>query len=240
MSSIEDAVTYPMESDDWIVTVLIGGVLSLLGFLIIPMFIVYGYLIRAIRANLEGEPEPPTFGDYGGLIVDGIKAFVVGLVYMIIPMVVFFLTVGTSIMAMVGGGDAGAAAGLGTLLVGMLATFVLALIFGYLAVVGIVNLAKEDQLGAAFDIDTIRSVGFSSDFAVPWLISVGVFVAISFITGILNIIPFLGALVGVFLNFYGLIVAANLWADGFLAASEDGGDGSEGSGQTGGVDETPV
>lgn len=235
MASIEEAVTYPTESDDWIVTVLIGGVMLFLSFLIIPAFIAYGYLVRAIRANLEGEPEPPTFGDWGELIVDGLKVFVIGLVFMIIPMVVMFATVGTAVVAIVSGGEAGAAAGLGTLMLGMLATFVLSLIFGYFAVVGIVNFANEGNVGAAFDVGTLRSVGINGDFAVPWLLSVVVFLAVGLITGVLNIIPFLGALIGVFLNFYALIVASTLWADGYLAATDaDGGSGrSE-------VEETPV
>lgn len=226
MSSIEDALTYPTESDDWIVTVVIGGFMLLLSVFLIPAFIAYGYLVRAIRSNLEGEPEPPTFGDWGELIVDGLKVFVVGIVYMIVPLIVMFVTVGGFVVGVATGSDAGAAAGIGTLLLGMLATFVLALLFGYFAVVGIVNFAKEDRLGAAFDFGTIRAVGFDGDFAVPWLISVGVFFGVSIIVGILNIVPGLGALVGVFLNFYALIVAANLWADGYLAAS----DGDEASG----------
>lgn len=228
MSSIEDAITYPTESDDWIVTVLIGGVLSFLGFLIIPVFIVYGYLVRAIRANLEGEPEPPTFGDWGELIVDGLKVFVIGLVYMIVPLIVMFVTVGASVAAMLTGGEAATAAGIGTLIVGLLATFVLGLIFGYFAVVGIVNFTHEDRFGAAFDFGTLRDVGFDSDFAVPWLVAVGLFLAVSIIVNVLNIVPGLGALVGVFLNFYVLIVASNLWADGYLAAS----DGDDVAGQT--------
>lgn len=235
MSSIEDALTYPMESDDWIVTVLIGGVMLLLSFLLIPAFIAYGYLVRAIRASLEGEPEPPTFGDWGELIVDGLKVFVVGFVYMLIPMVVMFLTVGTAMVAIFTGGDAGAAAGAGTLIIGMLASFVLALVFGYFAVVGIVNFAHEGRFGAAFDIGTLKDVGIDSDFAVPWLMAVAVFFGVSIITGVLNLIPLLGAIIGIFLNFYALIVAANLWADGFLAASE----GSDASGRAG-VEETSV
>ncbi|WP_254838258.1 DUF4013 domain-containing protein [Natronomonas marina] len=235
MSSIEDAITYPTESDDWIVTVLIGGVMLLLSFLVIPAFIAYGYLVRAIQSNLDGEPEPPTFGDWGELIVDGLKVFVVGLIYMLIPLAVLGFTVGTAIIALLTGSDAGAAAGFGTLMVGLLVGFVLSLIFGYLAVVGIVNFVHKDSFGAAFDVGTIREVGFDSDFAVPWLISVGVFLAAGLVAGVLNIIPFLGGLVGVFLNFYALIVAANLWADGYLAATG----GGDGSGQAG-VEQTPV
>lgn len=224
MSSIEDAITYPTESDDWIVTVLIGGIMLLLSFLLIPAFIAYGYLVRAIRANLEGEPEPPTFGDWGELIVDGLKVFVVALIYMIVPIIVMFVTVGLSMAAILTGGEAGAVAGLGGLLVGMLVTFALALVFGYFATVGIVNLAVEDRFGAAFDVGTLRSVGFDSDFVVPWLVALGVFIAVAVVVSVINlVVPPLGGLVGVFLNFYALIVAANLWADGYLAAS-DGGD----------------
>ena len=235
MAMVEEALTYPTESDDWIVTVLIGGVLSLLSFLIIPLFIVYGYLVRAIRANLEGEPEPPTFGDWGTLVVDGIKVTVVWMIYMIVPLLVFFFTLGTSIVAILGGGDAGATAGFGTLIVGMIATLVLALVFGYFAVVGIVNLAKEDSFGAAFDLGAIKSVGLDGDYALPWLISVGIFMGISVITNIFNFIPGLGFIVGLFLNFYGLIVASKLWADGFTAAT----DGGEAGGQPE-VEETPI
>jgi hypothetical protein len=231
MVAVEEALTYPTESDDWIVTILIGGILTPLTLGIIPS----GYLLRAIRANLDGEPEPPTFGDWGELFVDGLKVLVVYLVYMIIPFLIFVFTVGTAVFAILTGGDAGAAAGLGTIVLGGLASLVLSFVFGYFAVVGIVNLAKEEELGAAFDVDTIKDVGLDGDFAVPWLVSVGVFFGISIVTNVLNIVPGLGALVGLFLNFYGLVVASTLWADGFVAAT----DGGEAGPQTG-VEETPV
>lgn len=216
MSSIEDALTYPTESDDWIVTVIIGGVLFLLSILIIPMFLVYGYLIRAIRSSLDGEPEPPTFGDWGELLVDGIQAAVIVFLYMLIPLIVMFVTIGGAIMAIATGSEAGAATGLGGLMVGMLVTFLLMLFFGYLSAVGIVNFAHEDRFGAAFDFGTIRDVGFDSDFAVPWLVSVGVFL----VAGIVSNIPVIGFIVGVFVNFYALTVAANLWAGGFTDATD--------------------
>lgn len=214
MTSIEDAITYPMESDDWIVTVLIGGVLSLLSVLIVPMFLVAGYVVRAIRANLEGEPEPPAFGDWGELFVEGLKAVVIGFIYMLIPFIVMGFTVGTAMMAMVTGGEAGAAAGLGGLMVGMLVSFVLFVAFGYLSAVALVNFAREERFGAAFDFGVVRDVAFDGDFAVAYLISIAVFIA----AGLVNVVPIVGALIAVFANFYAAIVAANLWADGFTTA----------------------
>jgi len=101
----------------------------------------------------------------------------------------------------------------------VLVPFVLLLVFGYFATVGVVNFAHEDSFGAAFDFGTIEDVGLSGDFAVPWLISVGIFIGVSIVTGFLNIIPFLGTIIGAFLNFYAFIVASNLWADGYLESS---------------------
>lgn len=214
MASIEDAVTYPMEDDDWIVTVLIGGVLSLLSFLIVPLFLVAGYVVRAIRASLAGEPEPPSFGDWGELLVEGLKAVVIGFVYMLIPFAVMVVTVGTAVVAMATGGEGGVAAGLGGMMLGMLVSFVLFVIFGYLSAVALVNFAREERFGAAFDFGVVRNVAFDGDFAVAYLISIAVFIA----AGLVNVVPFVGALIAVFANFYAAIVAANLWADGFTQA----------------------
>lgn len=192
-------------------TVLVGGVLTLLSVLIVPAVLVYGYVVRALRANLEGEPEPPTFGDWGELLVDGVKASVILLAYMLVPLVVMFVTVGGAVTAMATGGEMAPAMGAGSMTAGMLLTLVLAVAFGYLSAVGLVNFAREERLGAAFDADVIRDVGLDADFAVPWLLSVVVFVAAS----LLNVVPLVGALLSAFTGFYAWIVATRLWPDGF-------------------------
>lgn len=211
-----------MESDEWIPTVLIGGVLSLLSFLVVPIFLVSGYVVRTIRANLDDEPEPPTFGDWGDLLVDGLKATVIGFIYMLVPFVVMSVTIGGAVLAMATGGDAGAVAGIGGMMVGMLLSFLLFVLFGYLSAVAVVNFARVGTLGAGFDLGVIKDVGFDTDFVVPYLLSIAVFVAVNLV----NVIPFVGSLVAVFASFYAAIVAANLWADGFTQAL-DGSDPQE-------------
>lgn len=228
MTSIEDAVTYPMEHDDWLKTILIGGLLSLFSFLIVPILLVYGYVVRAIRRSLEGDPQPPVFDDWGTLAVDGLQAVVILIVYMIVPAIVGAVTVGGSIAAIAGGGRAGAAAGFAGVVLSALLTFVVTLVFGYVAVAAIVNFAREGTLGAGFAFDTIKSVIFHREYAVAWLLSVGIFIVTGLVTGVLNVVPFLGTIVGVFVGFYAQIVAANLWAGGFSAATGDGGVGSAG------------
>lgn len=58
---------------------LIGSMLSILGFLIFPLVFVYGYSIRLGRAAARGDSEPPSFDDLGGLAKDGAVLMRIGL-----------------------------------------------------------------------------------------------------------------------------------------------------------------
>jgi hypothetical protein len=218
---IDDAFTYPTNRDDWLTTVLIGGVLTFLSFLILPMFPVYGYLLRVIRGTIDGDDQPPAFDEWGDLFVEGLQAWLIGLAYMVIPLVVGGVLVGGSLVAMVTGGRAGAGVGAAGFLVGFLLTTVLALVFGYLAVAGIVRFAEAERIGAAFDVDGVRSLATDADFAVAWVVSlVGILVA-----GVIAGIPLVGWLAAPFAYFYAIAVAGRLWGGGTLEATD--GDATE-------------
>ncbi|WP_248896322.1 DUF4013 domain-containing protein [Haloplanus halobius] len=155
---IERVVTYPTNSDEWIKTVAIGGVLALLSVFIVPAFLLYGYLLRVLRAGIAGTDEPPAFDDWGTLLREGVVAFVVMLLYQLIPLAVLFLTVGGSVAAIGTGTETGAGVGVVGLLGGLALSTLLALVFGYLMLIGPTNYAHETTFGAAFDIDVLRSV----------------------------------------------------------------------------------
>ncbi|GCF13081.1 hypothetical protein Harman_10160 [Haloarcula mannanilytica] len=225
MESIEETLTYPMEDDDWTVTVLIGGVLSLLSFLIVPGFLVYGYLVRAVRERADGATQPPAFEDWGELLVDGVKAWVIGLVYMLVPLIVFGVTVGGSLFAMATGTRAGAGAGLAGLLGGLAISFVLSLVFGYVATAAIIHFACTGELGAGFDFGTLRKLALSPEYATPWLVSIALFIAANVVVNLFNVIPFIGSLIAAvlspFASFYMVVVATDLWAGGYNAALDE-------------------
>lgn len=167
---LEDTFTYPTEHESWIKTVLIGGVLTFLSFLILPLFIVQGYVIRVIRTSIDGASSPPEFDGWGELLVDGLKAWVIGIVYMLIPILVAVLTIGGSMGALATGGRMGTAVGFAGMLGGLTITTGFALVFGYVAVAAIVNFAHEGQLGAGFDVDQLKTLVLDSEFALAWLI----------------------------------------------------------------------
>ena len=57
----------------------------------ILMVFASGYIYDVIKYGIEGRSELPEFSDIKGLLVKGLRAFVVGLVYSILPMILFFL-----------------------------------------------------------------------------------------------------------------------------------------------------
>lgn len=199
---------------------MIGGVLTFFAFLLIPLFAVQGYLLRVIRTSIDGESRPPEFDDWGALVVKGLKAWLIGVVYMLVPAIVAFVTIGSAIAAMVTGSQAGAAAGLAGLFGGLALTVVLSLTFGYLAVAAIVLFAREGEFGAAFDVEQLRDLAFNTDYAVAWVVSVVVFL----VAGVVASVPLVGFVLGPFASFYAVMVAGRLWAGGYVdAMGVDGG-----------------
>lgn len=216
---IETLATYPMESDDWLLTILVGGVMALLSFLVVPWFVISGYMVRAIRAGMDGAAEPPVFDEWGELLREGLVAGIIGLVYQIIPLAVFVVFVGSSLLAFLTGSEAGAGFGLLGLFGGFFLWWVLSLVFGYVGLAGIANYAREGTFGAGFDTGTIVEVATSGDYALAWAYVVVLNIVAGVVVGVLNVVPFLGAIVGVFVSFYALVIAGWLLGDGFAAAT---------------------
>jgi len=223
---LEWVVKYPMNSDDWIKTVLIGGVLTLASIFIVPAFLVYGYTLRVLRAGMAGEENPPIFDDWGDLLKEGVVAFVIVLIYQLIPLIVMAVTVGGSIAAMATGTEAGAGVGLVGLFGGLALSTLLALVFGYVTLIGLANYAHEGTFGAAFDFGVIRTVATDADYAIPWLYGVGLLIGAAVVASILGVVPIIGAIAGVFVTFYGQIAAGWVWGKGFGDATGLGGEAS--------------
>lgn len=214
MAELGDVITYPTEGDNWLVTTFIGGVLLFFSFLLIPMFLVYGYLVRVIRTVTADEAEPPSFDDWGSMLVEGLQAWIIGLIYLLIPLIVGAVTIGGSIAAMATGSDVGAAAGIGGSLVGLAVTVLLTIVFGYVSAAAVVNFAREERFGAGFEVDTLKQVVLTDDFVVAWLLTIVLFIVAS----VVNVIPLIGWVLAPFVAFYAASVAANLLGDGFAQA----------------------
>lgn len=214
---LSDALYYPTRSDDALMTVLIGGVLTMLSILLIPVFFVFGYFLRVLERTVEGVDEPPKFDEWGDLFKNGLLAFLVTVVYYLIPILAFAVLGGLG--ALTGSGDLAAAGGL----LAVLVSGVLFVALTYVYPAAMTNFARTGSVGDAFAFGEISDVVLSSDYFVAWLLGFVIFVAGFMLVGVLSLIPVLGTIVGLFVNFYIQVAAYRVFGTAFRQATESTG-----------------
>jgi hypothetical protein len=215
----QEALEYPRNDENWVRTVLIGSVLALTSFLFVPALALLGYYTRVLRGSMAGGDQPPVFDEWGDLLVDGAKAFVVTFVYLLIPAIIFSIAVGGVVMAAVfGNGELGVGSILGAF-AGFAVSGVVFLLVWYAVPAALANYARTGNIGSGFAFSELRPALTSGKYAMPWAIALGVFIAAGIVVGILNVVPFVGFILALPVNFYAAVVAFKLYGDGFEDAT---------------------
>ena len=225
-----ESLTYLKDSEDAFKTVFVGGILLVLGFLIVPTVTVVGYLMRVLRRTSAGDGAAPTFGGTDDLVEmtkEGIPGFVVAFVYSIIPAIIIGVMFGGAVLSFVLGDASGSDGfiGLGALLVGGLLGIALGLVAAYVTPAALANVAERGTIGSGFALGELRPVLLSGAYATGWLTAFAVLVVGGIVAGVLNVVPGLGTVLGVFVQFYFLVAAyyvvGKTWAR-VKAARKDG------------------
>ena len=206
---ITESLNYLRESDDWVKTLLIGGVLGLLSVLLVPVFTIYGYLMRVLRIRMEGDDDVPVFDDWSEMTVDGVKAFAISFVYGIVPAVLASVFIVAGVFGLAGAGDSGVIAGIGgvTLLFGALLAVVLGLVALYVTPAALANYAETDRMGAAFAFGQLWPVLTSGKYLTAWAYAALVGFAGSIVVGLVSATG-VGAVVAPFVWFYVSVAVA--------------------------------
>jgi Protein of unknown function (DUF4013) len=189
---ISDSIKYP--STSW-GKVLILGIIMIASILIVPIFLVYGYMFRIIKATLAGLDELPEFDEIGEMFVDGLKVFVVAIVYAI-PVYIIAAILGL----IIGGSTTTTSISMDptmmwALFFGYLLYIIIAVIIGLIEVIAIANMAYYNgELGAAFRfseiLDYIARIGWGKYIATYIVIAIVAF--IGFFIGILTFFILIG------------------------------------------------
>lgn len=189
---ISDSIKYP--SSNW-GKVLILGVIMIASILIVPIFLVYGYVFRIIKATLAGLDELPEFDEIGEMFVDGLKIFVVAIVYAIPVWIIswiFGAIMGSTMTATTVSLDPTM---IWALFLGNILFAIVAVIIGLIEVMAIANMAYYDgDLGAAFRfseiLDYISRIGWGKYIATYIVIAIIAF--IGFLIGMLTLFILIG------------------------------------------------
>jgi hypothetical protein len=219
---LTEALRYPLESDGWVRTVLIGGLLTILSVLILPWFLLQGYYVRVLHGVTNGDPLPPAFTDWVELLVDGLKLFVLNILVTVgVFLVQALVAVVTGTGALLAenapaagpdaAGNAPGAAPILLFLVGIIA-------LTYVVPAMIANFARQDSLMSAFDMPTVFAGALTREYLLAWVLSVAVGLVLGFVATLLSLL-----IVGIFALFYVQIVTYYLFGRGFAAGLDAGG-----------------
>ena len=152
--------------------------LSILSF-IIGLFI-FGYLYDVVKLSIDKKADLPGFSDIPGLLVRGIKYFIVTVAYYIIPAIVFILG-----MTLVGDTSA-------FLIVSLIAGL-LSVIAYFLLIMALNNMVAYDSIKKAFDFreitDNIANLGWGKYIGIVLftiIVMMIISAAVSFVLGFIT------------------------------------------------------
>ena len=230
---LEDGLSYPVRGD-WVGRIIIGGVLGFLSILLLPAFVIVGYLVRVLERTIGGEDVPPEFDEWGDLLMKGVIGTIITIAYTVIPVVVYAVVV-TVVGGASGaiGGDAGALVGVVGVLLALAFIPVLFLIY-YAVPAALSAYAARGEIGAAFDPDLLKPALLSTEYLVAVLMPIVVAVITWIITAVL-VVTVVGILLLPFVQFYGQVAVFRMFGSAFATVNDQIEVDSTG-GQAGGVD----
>ena len=149
-----------------------------------------GYSLKVLR----GEKPAPEVNDWGTLFIDGIKYFIVSLIWAIPCLIILFVTIGAGIVALATD-PASVMGAIGGMLFGLIIFAIVAIITMLLSTIGIIRFARTGSMGEAFNfsaiLETIGKIGWGG-YIVAQVVLIVVMVIIELIISIPIVIPVIG------------------------------------------------
>lgn len=215
---IRAALSDPIGGGTWTKPMLIGSLLILLTPLVVPVLAVNGYIVRLHQRKAAGDSGLPVFGDWGQLIIDGLKVMGIGVVYALLPLIVGLITVGGSVGTLTTGPVAGRVAAFTGGFGGVAIVSVLGFVFAYLGVAGVINFSHSGALRDGFDVSAIKQLVTSGDYAVAWLAAGPLNLAYTVTGGVIIVSTGgLGVVPVVLIKFYVLVLVGNLLGQAYTS-----------------------
>lgn len=183
---------------------------------IIPIvcFIPAGIFLKIYRG------EKPDFTNAAQSFIRGLLAFVVGILYMLIPIILLAIFVAIGLVPEVAGGDAGAIIGVLIQSIGVIIAVIAAVILGFVAVPAEVNFARNG-FAAAFKFSEIFGMISKAGFAKYILSYIVWCIILAIIVGILGFIgtnvAVLGGIISLLVTIPVAFFGIKFWANVFAA-----------------------
>jgi len=168
-------------------------ILLVISTIIFPL--IMGYAVR-IYSGVKPAPEP---GNWVGMFIDGLKLWIIGIIYAIPIFVILAIFM---VPVFVAGSNGDPMLALGSLGIGLIVMLIVGLIITLISAIGVIRFAEKDSMGQAFAfgaiLEHIGRIGWGSyiiALIVLWIAGI----VFGVIVGILSAIPLIGWLIMLFL-----------------------------------------
>lgn len=155
--------------------------------------------------------EDPKVENIGKSFIDGLLAFIIAFLYMLIPTIIVGIIGGGTLVGAISSGSFAAAAGVGAGVIVL--AIILYLLFALVMIPAIINFARKG-FGAAFRFSEIFGM-ISKAGWLKYIISIILLAIIFSIIGLLGMIPFVGWLIMLIISPFIIIWAAKFYANLF-------------------------
>ena len=195
-----ESLRVPFRADDWIGTILVGSVLTLLtgllvvlwvvllavsppiGGLIVPLvalpsFVLRGYFIGVVRSGIRGESTTDSFVQWGRLVHDGVRSTVVSAIYLVPAAVLCGLALGGGVATAVDpDGFEGPLQAIAALLIltGGFGLLLYGMVYLYVRPAARAVFATTGSVRAALDVRRVGRLSVTADYISGWLIGMGI------------------------------------------------------------------
>jgi hypothetical protein len=189
-----NALKYPLTDFK---KVLILGILTILSSLIIPGFLVLGYIFKIIKSTMKDSSELPNFNQWTSMFIDGLKVFVLFFIYSIIPCILILIGIWGAILPMLTVPGAGSLLNspLSLNMLGGIASIglILLVVISFIIPVALANMVYQGKLVAAFRlkeiIGKIKEIGWV-DYLI-WFIIMLIIIWVAYFVSSFLILPFI-------------------------------------------------
>jgi len=202
------AFGFVFEDKNWVTKVLIGGLLYLAGFLVIPLFFVEGYLIELTQRAMKGDMSLPEWDNWGDKLKKGFSVSVALFIYILPGILLILIPIILAIILGGASGDSDAAGGIVAVVMLLFygLYFLYILFFYFLMPAIIVQYARTESISQTLRVGEIFAI-VKNNF-----VQVLILVAFVFLAGFISQIGIIALLIGVFFTtFYSQLMLHNLF-----------------------------
>lgn len=196
---VAKAFTFFTEDERWVTKIGIGAVIAFFWFLIVPIVLILGYSVGIARNVMNGVDKPlPEWDDFGAIAKDG-AAIMVGQLFFALP-IFLLICMATVITAALGGlarqSDAASGIIAVTWVLVACSLFFISIWTAFMAPALVIQYIRTDDFASVFRVGEIMGIARDNiaHIIIAVLAIIGSAFAFSFVTGVLSIIPCIGAI----------------------------------------------